>query len=85
MITEYIQAAMHKAKYEILEGNEGFYGEIPGFQGVWASSATLEGCREQLAEVLEGWILLHLSDKTPLPKIKGIDLNFKKTRQPALV
>ncbi len=85
MIAEYIQAAMRKAKYEILEGNEGFYGEIPGFQGVWANAPTLEGCREQLAEVLEEWILFHLADKTPLPKIKGIDLSFKKTRQPALV
>ncbi len=38
MITEYIQAAMRKAKYEILENNEGFYGEIPGFQGVYSNA-----------------------------------------------
>ena len=34
MITQYIQAAMRKARYEILENNEGFYGEIPDLQGV---------------------------------------------------
>lgn len=84
MLTDYIQAAMRKAKYEILEGNEGFYGEIPGFQGVWANAKTLERCREELSEVLEEWILLHLADNTPLPKLNGIDLSFKKSRQPAL-
>lgn len=82
MITEYIQAAMRKAKYEILEGNEGFYGEIPGFQGVYSNADSLEKCRELLAEVLEGWILLHIADNTPLPVVEGIDLNFAKT--PAL-
>lgn len=85
MLTQYIQAAMRKAKYEILENNEGFYGEIPGFQGVWANASTLEACREELAEVLEEWILFHLADNTPLPKIRGIDLSFKKVSQPALL
>lgn len=62
MITQYIQAAMRKAKYEILEGNEGFYGEIPGFKGVWANADTLEKCREELAEVLKEWLFLDVSD-----------------------
>lgn len=85
MLIEYIQAAMRKAKYEILDGDEGFYAEIPGFQGVWANAPTLEACREELAEVLEEWILFHISDNTPLPKINGINPNIKKMPQPALV
>lgn len=85
MITDYIQAAMRKAKYEILEGSEGFYGEIPGFQGVWGNAQTLEDCREDLASALEEWILFHIADNTPLPKIDGIDLNFKRVSNPALV
>ena len=84
MLTEYIQAALNKAKYDILENNEGFYGEIPGFQGVWANAPTLEECRTELAEVLEEWILFHVADNTPLPKIKGINLRIKKSPQPAL-
>ena len=48
---------MAGARYEILSDGE-FYGEIPGLNGVWANSATLEGCRAELAEVLEGWIIL---------------------------
>ena len=35
MIREYISAAMAKAEYEILCDDGSFYGEIPGFQGVY--------------------------------------------------
>ena len=73
MLTEYIQAAMRCARYEILEDNT-FYGEIPGFQGVFANTETLEDCREQLREVLEGWIVLGLRLDHPLPIVDGISL-----------
>ena len=59
MLTEYIRAAMRQAKYEILS-DDTIYGEIPGFQGVYANANTLEDCREELQEVLEGWIILGL-------------------------
>lgn len=86
MLSDYIQGAMRKATYELLDENEGFYGEIPGFQGVWANAATLEACREELAEVLEEWVFLHLSDNTPLPIVGGIDLQkFNRKLEPALV
>jgi predicted RNase H-like HicB family nuclease len=58
MLTTYIHAAMHHARYEILPSDGTFYGEIPGFNGVYAEADTLEACREELAEVLEEWILL---------------------------
>ena len=48
MLTAYIRAAMGKAKYEILPDDGTFYGEIPDFQGVYATAATLEACREEL-------------------------------------
>ena len=74
MLTAYIQAAMHRATYEILESNEGFYGEIPGLQGVWGNADTLEGCREELQSALEGWLLLGLRLGHTIPPIDGIDL-----------
>lgn len=78
MITEYIQAAMRKAKYEILEGDEGFYGEIPGFQGVWANAPTLEGCREDLAEALETWLLFRISRGLKVPTVgrQSLEIEF---------
>lgn len=69
MLTEYIQAAMHKAKYEILEHDEGFYGEIPGFDGVWASATTLEDCREELSDALETWLLFRISRGLEVPTV----------------
>ena len=67
MLTEYLQSAMRKANYELLEGTEGFYGEIPGFQGVYAQESTLEQCREELASKLEDWMLFRISRKLPFP------------------
>ena len=77
MLTAYINTAMRKAHYEILEDGS-YYGEIPGFQGVFANAETLETCRQQLQEVLEGWILLGLQLGHPMPKVDGIDLEIGK-------
>jgi len=77
MLTEYIRSAMRLAKYEILSDGT-FYGEIPGFQGVYANEETLEACREQLQEVLEGWIILGLRMGHTLPTINGIELAIQR-------
>ncbi len=65
MLTNYIRAAMHRARYEIFPSDGSFYGEIPGFDGVYANEETLEDCREELEEVLEEWILLRVSRNLP--------------------
>jgi len=78
MLTNYIQAAMHQAKYEILGDDGSFYGEIPGVQGVWANASTLEDCREELQSALEDWILVRIADRQPLPIVDGIELVIKE-------
>jgi predicted RNase H-like HicB family nuclease len=78
MLTAYINAAMRSAHYELLEGSEGYIGKIPGLQGVWANSDTLEGCRDELREVLEEWIILGLKKNHHIPDIDGIELNLEK-------
>lgn len=70
---------MRRARYEILEDDGAFYGEIPGFEGVWANAATLEDCREELEEVLEGWIVLSLSRGLPMPTVDGLSLEINST------
>ena len=77
MLTKYIGAAMHRAIYEMLSDGT-FYGEIPEFQGVYANADTLELCREQLQEVLEGWIVLGLRLGHSLPVVDGLDLAVKE-------
>ena len=67
MLTKYLRAAMHRAKYEILADDGTFYGEIPGFEGVYSNGSTLEICRDELEEVVEEWILFRVSRNLPLP------------------
>jgi len=57
---------MLQATYETLADGT-FYGEIPDFQGVYANAKTREACREELREVLEGWIALGLRLRHSLP------------------
>lgn len=78
MLTKYIQAAMNKAHYEILEDDQSFYGSIPGFQGLWANESTLEACRNELAEALEDWILFRVSRNVPLPVVDGIEIAIRE-------
>jgi predicted RNase H-like HicB family nuclease len=66
MLSEYIRAAMKRATYEILEDGT-YFGRIPGFQGVWANENTLEGCRDELQDALEDWMLFRVSRGLELP------------------
>ena len=78
MINKYIVAALRTAQYEILDGDEGFYGSIPALAGVWAQAATLEECREELKSALEDWLLFSLSRQLPIPALDGIDLTVRE-------
>ena len=77
MLTEYVRAALRKATYEILSDGT-FYGELPGFQGVYANAPTLEDCREEFREVLEGWIVFGLRRGHLLPVVCGIELTLRE-------
>jgi predicted RNase H-like HicB family nuclease len=50
----------------------GFSGEVPGLQGVLSHAETLESCREQLAEVIEEWVLIRVSRGLPIPAVDGV-------------
>ena len=73
MLLAYIQAALRQAKYEILPDDGSYYGEVPACQGVYAQAATLAACREELREVLEGWVLFRIQPYLSLPII---DIEF---------
>ena len=73
MLTDYIAAAMRRAKYKILDDGT-YFGEIPGFRGVWANAESLAACRDDLQQALEGWLLLGLQKNARLPVVEGIRL-----------
>lgn len=81
MILEYINAALEKAKYEIIKDDEPYYGEVPGLKGVWATGKNLEECRRNLAETIEGWIIIRLKKGLPIPSIGGIKFKEPKVME----
>jgi len=68
MLLEYIEAALRRAKYEILPDDGSYYGEIPECLGVYANSKTLENCREELRETLEEWVLFRVHKNLSLQR-----------------
>lgn len=81
MLIEYLRAALAKAHYELLGEGEGFYGEIPGFEGVYAQANTLEACREELASTLEDWLLFRIARHLPTPTVDGMDLTIREVAE----
>jgi predicted RNase H-like HicB family nuclease len=75
MLVTYIDKAMEIAIYEIIEDDNSYWGEIPGLQGVWANSHTLETCRRELREALSDWLALRLRLGLDIPVIEDINLN----------
>ena len=70
MLTEYIDEALCRARYELIDDPETpYYGEVPDLPGVWASGETLEACRQELKDVIEGWILVSVKQSLPIPSL----------------
>ncbi len=74
MLLRYCSEALEQAVYKQLEDGS-WFAEIPGFQGIWANSATVEATRAELFEVLQEWLLLKLKDGDVLPVVNDIDFN----------
>lgn len=74
MFTEYVNAALSRARYEIIEDSEPYYAEIPELEGVWATGKTLEECRKDLIEVIEGWLVVRLQKGLQIPSIDNCDI-----------
>jgi predicted RNase H-like HicB family nuclease len=69
MLTTYIQAALDRAHYEMIEDETPFYGEVPQLPGVWATGETLEDCRRNLADAIEDWLLFSIARRMPIPEL----------------
>ena len=65
---------MRDAEYEQLASGEGYAGTIPELDGVIGYAKSLESCRLDLREALEGWIMVSFQHRFPVPPKYGIDL-----------
>jgi len=77
MLSEYVQKALEKAQYKVLD-NGTWFAEIPRFEGVWGNGKTVEECRHELQEVLEEWLILKIRDRDPIPEIEGAEIRVKE-------
>ena len=57
MLIEYVEEALRRARYELIEDEEPYYGEVPELQGVWASGKILEECRDNLQDVADSYYI----------------------------
>jgi len=67
--------AMELARYELIEEDGSYWGEVPGFQGVWAKHETLSGCQRELREALSDWLALRLRLSLEIPQLGRLNLN----------
>jgi predicted RNase H-like HicB family nuclease len=78
MILEYLNAAMEHARYDMIEDDEPYYGEIPEVKGVWATGKNLEECRRKLAAALEDWVLFSIHRGKKVPPIGGVRIQLPR-------
>jgi len=83
-LVEYIEGALKRARYEIIEDEEPYYGEVPELSGVWATGKSLEECRENLREVLDGWILVRIQKALPIPRLGELSPITERNASPCL-
>jgi predicted RNase H-like HicB family nuclease len=75
MLTAYIEAAMRHASCEWLSEDGIHYCDIPELPGVWSSGEDEAAALVELQEVLEGWIVLGLALRHPIPAVDGIEIS----------
>lgn len=81
MLTEYIDEALRRARFELIEDKETpYYGEVADLPGVWACGQTLESCRRDLKEVVEGWILVSVKRSLDIPPLGSVKITEIDTR-----
>ena len=78
MILKYIDKALRRAHYTQPDSGV-FCATVPGLRGVLATASTLEACRDQLAEVIEEWVLVRVARGLAVPPLGGVTVSVKKT------
>ena len=77
MITTYVDQALRRARYAQVDDGL-FCATVSGLQGVIATGRTLESCRDQLAEIVEEWVLVRVARGLRVPRLGGIRVEVKK-------
>lgn len=74
-ITNYIEKLLRKAEYEYDKATKSWCASVADLPGAYAQADTVEEIREQLAEVIEDYILISLQERQRLPGFKRLPLS----------
>jgi predicted RNase H-like HicB family nuclease len=77
VITNYISEALHRARYSVVDGGV-FCATVPGLPGVIATGDSLENCRDQLAEIVEEWVLVRVSRGLSVPRLGTVRVQVRR-------
>jgi hypothetical protein len=80
MIRQYVDEALHRASYSVLDGNA-YCATVTGLPGVIAASATLGTCRDHLAEIVEEWVLLRVECGLSIPRLGTARVQVRRVRR----
>lgn len=72
MISPYVGAALSRARFAALDEG-GYAATVHGLPGVIATGSSLEACRDQLAEIVEEWLLVRVSRGLSAPPLCGVE------------
>jgi len=73
-ITNYIENLLRKAQYEYDKETKSWCASVKDLPGAYAQADTVEEVREQLAEVIEDYVLVSIREKQSLPDFKKLSL-----------
>ena len=76
-ILKYIKKALEKAEYKRDE-NGIIIAKVPDIEGFFAQGENFEEARDNLADVIEGNIVIALQLGFPIPKIGGLSIERVK-------
>ena len=77
MITRYVDGVLRRARYRQVDGAV-FCATVSGLRGVIATGPSLEACRDDLAEVVEEWVLVRVARGLRVPALDGVTVSVKK-------
>jgi predicted RNase H-like HicB family nuclease len=77
MITRFLDRALRRAQYRQVDAGT-FCATVTGLRGVIATGPSLEACRDQLAEVVEEWVLVRIARGLRIPVLDGVTIEVKK-------
>ncbi len=77
MITKYVAKALVRAVYERVDGDD-YCATVRGLRGVIATGSSFEVCRQNLAEVVEEWLLVRVAQHLPIPKLGGVAIRVRR-------